>query len=476
MLLPVVVDFDSALLKTRRADEVILDTMRTLPSWGLALLSRAFGQPVPIQRDRHCGDNLDVSAWPVREDLLARLRTEAEGGRDIVLFTREDAPSAKAFVDRFPYLTRVFGPEAGIRWSAEEAAERLKAEFQAGYIFVGGQCADLPILAAAKGAILTDPDRAMFDIGREDGFFMGEYRSAGIGFDILRRTLRLHQWAKNGLVFVPLVLGGKAASPDAWMAAVFGFLALGLVASASYIINDLWDLPEDRKHWSKRLRPLASGEISIRLAGRLSAGALATGLGLGLYLGPLALTVLLLYLAITLSYSFGLKRVPLLDVLLLALLFTMRLGFGIAITGVRVSPWLLVFSMFVFLSLSLAKRHTEVLRMAERGLTSLHGRGYLGSDGPITLGLGLASMQGAILIFVLYLIEDAFSRGFYATPEILWFAPAILFLFLGRIWLLGQRDLLKDDPVAFALKDRTSLGLGLLMGIVFLAAMIRPPA
>ncbi|RTL72589.1 MAG: UbiA family prenyltransferase [Hyphomicrobiales bacterium] len=295
------------------------------------------------------------------------------------------------------------------------------------------------------------------------------------GFDVLRRTLRLHQWVKNGLVFVPLVLGGKAGSSEAWATAALGFLALGLVASAGYIINDLWDLPEDRKHWSKKLRPLASGEISIRRAGLLCAGALAAGVALGLYLGSAALAVLLLYLAITLSYSFALKRVPLLDVLVLALLFTMRLGFGIAITGVRVSPWLLVFSMFVFLSLSLAKRHTEVLRMAERGLATLQGRGYLGTDGPITLVLGLASMQGAILIFVLYLIEDAFPRGLYGTPEVLWAAPAILFLFLGRIWLLGQRDLLKDDPVAFALKDRTSLVLGLLMGAVFIAAMVRPP-
>ena len=182
--------------------------------------------------------------------------------------------------------------------------------------------------------------------------------------------------------------------------------------------------------------------------------------------------MLALYVGLTLSYSFALKRIPILDVVVLAALFTLRLGLGIVLTQVRLSPWLLVFSMFVFMSLSMAKRHTEVLRMADKGLEAMHGRGYLAQDAPFTLGIGLAAMLGAVLIFILYLIEDAFPRGFYADPSALWAAPVILFLFLGRIWLLCQRGQLRDDPVAFALKDKVCLLLGWLMATTFAAAVV----
>jgi 4-hydroxybenzoate polyprenyltransferase len=158
----------------------------------------------------------------------------------------------------------------------------------------------------------------------------------------------------------------------------------------------------------------------------------------------------------------------------LASLFTLRLGFGIVLADVKLSPWILVFSMFVFSSLSMAKRHTELLRLTERGLQSMPGRGYMSVDAPLTLGIGLASMLGAILIMVLYLIEDAFPRGFYSYPAALWAIPPILSLFLGRIWLVSQRGQLRDDPVAFALKDRISLLLGAMMALSFTAALVIP--
>jgi 4-hydroxybenzoate polyprenyltransferase len=252
-----------------------------------------------------------------------------------------------------------------------------------------------------------------------------------------------------------------------------GFLALSFAASATYLINDLWDLPSDRRHWSKRKRPLASGDLSVRRGIVLAVAGLAAGFGLALTLGGLALAMLVAYVIVTLSYSFAWKRIPILDVCILAGLFTLRLGIGIALSGVVLSPWLLVFSMFVFLSLSIAKRHTEVLRLAERGLQSIHGRGYTAADAPLTLGIGLAATLGAVLIMVLYLIEDAFPRGFYANPVWLWAMPPILFLFLSRVWLLSQRGQLHDDPVAFALKDRVSLLLGGLMALSFAAALVK---
>ena len=285
------------------------------------------------------------------------------------------------------------------------------------------------------------------------------------------RTLRLHQWAKNALIFIPLVLGGKAFDAVAWSNALLGFLALGLTASATYIINDLWDLPSDRQHWSKRNRPLPSGLVSIRMGLLLAIAGLGAGFALAAYMGPAMTVMLSIYVAVTLTYSFWWKRVPVLDVLVLAGLFTLRLGFGIALTDVVLSPWLLVFSMFVFLSLATAKRHTEILRLVERGLESIPGRGYGAADAPLTQGIGMAAVFGSVLVMFLYLIEAAMPRAFYANPEFLWVMPPILFLFLGRIWLLCHRGQLHDDPVVFALKDRLSLLLGLLMGTSFVAAL-----
>jgi 4-hydroxybenzoate polyprenyltransferase len=199
---------------------------------------------------------------------------------------------------------------------------------------------------------------------------------------------------------------------------------------------------------------------------------MAFGFGLASSLGLTAVVLLAVYVVATLGYSLSLKRVPILDVTVLAGLFTLRLEYGIVLSDVRLSPWLLVFSMFVFTSLSMAKRHAEVLRSAEKGLASMEERGYLSSDAPLTLGLGLASMLGALLIMVLYLIEDAFPRGFYAKPAFLWALPPILFLFLGRVWLLCQRGQLHDDPVEFATRDRVSVILGIAMTVSFLTALL----
>jgi 4-hydroxybenzoate polyprenyltransferase len=285
------------------------------------------------------------------------------------------------------------------------------------------------------------------------------------------RSLRLHQWVKNTLVFVPLVLGGKAGDLNAWKVAAIGFVALCFAVSASYIINDLRDLPHDRDHVSKRLRPLASGELSVRLAVLVAILALAIGFGIAASIGRDEVAMLLLYVVGAVSYSFVLKRVPIVDVFVIACLFTFRLGLGIMLVDVKISPWLLVFSTFVFLSLSAAKRYTELLRLMPKGMDKLPGRGYVASDAPLVLALGIASMLGAVLILIVYILEDAFPRAVYGNSAWLWTIPPILFLFLGRVWLLSQRGQMLDDPVAFALRDRVSLFYGFLMSLGFAAAL-----
>jgi 4-hydroxybenzoate polyprenyltransferase len=286
----------------------------------------------------------------------------------------------------------------------------------------------------------------------------------------LVQSLRVHQWAKNALIFIPLILAGRAGDLAAWLDCAIGFVAWGLVASAAYLVNDLKDAAFDRQHRTKRHRPIARGDLP---AGAALVGAAVIGLAGFIMAGALGFEVLLIlaiYAVASLAYSFGLKRVPILDVVILAALFTMRLVFGIAIADVIPSPWLLVFSMFLFMSLSLAKRYTETARNSLAGAEEVQGRGYLSRDAPLLLALGVATMSGAVLIMILYLIEEAFAAAFYRNPQLLWLLPIILALWLGRIWLLAGRDELHDDPIRFAIGDAVSLALGCAMVLVFIVA------
>ncbi len=285
------------------------------------------------------------------------------------------------------------------------------------------------------------------------------------------RALRPHQWAKNALVFVPLVLGGLLMEPQAWVYACLGFIALSLAASASYVFNDLRDLESDRQHWSKKTRPFASGDLSSYAGYGLGAILLAAAFGVSVFIGPEETVMLGAYVLGSLVYTFFCKRVPILDIFVIAGLFTFRIALGIMILDVRLSPWLLIFSMFIFLSLSAAKRHTELLRAKPNGNLPIPGRGYVREDAVLLLALGVAAMLGAVLLNIMYLLEDAFPSTVYSKPAWLWAIPPIIFLFLSRVWLISHRGELLDDPVAFALKDPVSLTLGGLLIFGFLSAV-----
>ncbi|MGO8951831.1 MAG: UbiA family prenyltransferase [Rhodomicrobium sp.] len=471
---PLVIDLDGTLIKTDSLDETFLDMLRANPLDIFKIPLKLIVGRAALKAFLAGKSELDVETWPVRGDFLDFVCKQFEGGRKVVLATAADRKIADAIAARFPFISEVIASDGTLNLKGSAKARRLCERFPEGFIYAGDSPSDIAIWQQSKGSVLVDASERVFRMARQVSEPLAVLARQRSILSVLHRSLRLHQWAKNALVFVPLVLGGKALESSAWIMAMLGFIALGLAASATYIVNDLWDLPSDRRHWSKRFRPLASGDLSIREGLLWSAACLAGGLGVAAVTGNGATIMLALYIAGTLSYSFGWKRVPILDVFVLAGLFTLRLGFGILLADVVISPWLLVFSMFVFGSLSMAKRHTEVLRLAERGLDCMPGRGYIQADAPLTLGVGLASMLGAILIMVLYLIEDAFPRGFYANPAFLWAVPPILFLFLSRIWLISQRGQLHDDPVAFALKDRLSLALGGMTVIAFAAAMFNP--
>jgi len=314
-------------------------------------------------------------------------------------------------------------------------------------------------------------------MGADDGLLAGAAgtrRRAGLGDWV--KVLRLHQWAKNGLIFLPIALGGALFSGSAWVNCILGFLGLGLVASGSYVLNDLVDVEHDRRHWSKKNRGFASGLLPLA-AGRVLAPALmVAGFGVAALAGlPLLLLLLVAYLLTTASYSLWIKRTPILDAVTLAGLFTLRLAIGVVCAAVLWSPWLLVFSMFVFSSLSFAKRSIELGRMAEAGLERMPGRGYVAADAPMILMLGVSLATAATLVLVMYLIQDAFRHEFYRWPGALWTLPVVIALWTGRIWLLCGRGELHDDPVLFAVKDKVSLLLGAVGALGLVTAVFGLP-
>ena len=283
----------------------------------------------------------------------------------------------------------------------------------------------------------------------------------------LARGLRLHQCVKNLIVFVPIILGGRLTDLAEAGSAIVAFVALSCIASGTYLINDVWDVEEDRKHWSKRYRPIAAGRLGVTTALCAALVCVCAGVALGFVVSGKTGAMLLLYLAITLAYTLHLKTVAFLDGLVLATLFTVRLGIGAVAADVPPSPWLFVFSMFLFASLSYAKRHTEMVKAIARQDKELNGRGYHMVDAPMLLTVGMSSGIGAVMIMVLYIVEEAFRNSFYGSTGWLWGFPPLVFLFVVRVWTLSARGEMSDDPVAFAIKDRTSLALGAALLLCF---------
>jgi 4-hydroxybenzoate polyprenyltransferase len=278
----------------------------------------------------------------------------------------------------------------------------------------------------------------------------------------------VHQWLKNLLVFVPLLAAHRVL--DSTLLAVLAFAAFSLCASGVYLLNDLLDLKSDRRHHSKRNRPLAAGKLPL-LGGLLAAPVLTlAAFAVALAVSPLFALVLGGYWLTTLAYSLQLKRKVMLDVLLLAALYTARIIGGAVAIMVEPSFWLLAFSMFMFLSLALLKRYTELAALLADGRDKASGRGYRVDDLPLLQSFGAASGYGAVLVLALY-INSPESLELYTRPYALWLLCPMLLYWISRAWFVAHRGEMHDDPVVYAATDRFSLGVATVGGLVLLAAL-----
>ena len=286
------------------------------------------------------------------------------------------------------------------------------------------------------------------------------------------RQLRLHQWVKNLLLFVPVILAHRLQDMDAMFNVVVAFFAFGLCASAIYTLNDITDVESDKQHPSKRKRPIASGQLSIAQASALAAVLLIVSAVIAFFWTPPEFAIwLVVYVLATTAYSFFLKRIVLVDVLVLALLYVLRVEAGAEAAGVVVSPWLLAFSLFMFTSLAFLKRYTELRLTIEHEGRIVSGRGYHVGDADFVLALGPATGLLAVLIFTLYL-NGPEVQNLYLHPLRLWGVVPLLVYWISYVWLASFRGRMHDDPIIFAVRDGISYAVaGLAAGIVLWASM-----
>ena len=326
-----------------------------------------------------------------------------------------------------------------------------------GFDYAGNGKVDVAVWGHARQAILVNPARGVRERAVQVTVVAAEFDDReGAWPRSWLKALRLHQWLKNVLVFVPLLAAHRVNEVPLLLQAVLAYLAFGLCASSVYLLNDLLDLPLDRQHPRKRLRPFAAGTLPVLTGAWLVPTLLVLAFLLaGIALPPLFSSVLLGYYALTLAYSLYFKQAVMLDAIVLATLYTLRIIAGAAATGIVPTFWLLAFSMFIFLSLALVKRHAELLALREMGHSMAWGRGYQVDDLQLLQTLGGASGYLSVLVLALY-INSGTSQALYRHPEVIWLLCPLLLYWISRVWLKTHRDEMHDDPVIFALQDRVS--------------------
>lgn len=452
---PIYVDVDGTLIKTDLLFEGIIMLLKSswialflLPWWllrGKAYLKNQIARRVSI----------NPTLLPYNGALLDYLKLQASSGHKIYLASASHTAFVQPIAEHLGFINGWLASDSECNLKGKQKAGRILQEVNGeAFIYAGNAAADIPVWKHSAEAIVVNAPRMVEKAVKKTGQPMHVFKERRRLMMYLRE-MRIHQAIKNLLLFVPAFTSNMYTHIQAMSALLVLFCAFVMTTSGIYIINDLLDLNSDRQHRTKRFRPLASGEMPIGHAFALIFILLCAGqIVAGLVSGYAAL-VLLLYALITLAYSLYLKTVIIVDVIVLAFLYTIRVIAGAVAIHVYLSVWLLAFSIFIFLSLALVKRSTELAMVADNGLTSTSGRDYRVSDLPFLQSMGISSAYVAVLVIALYLESPNASRQ-YQTPEALWLICPLLLYWVSRLWIKTARREMTDDPIIYTLKDRTS--------------------
>lgn len=474
---PLVVDMDGTLVATNTLFEGVAQLLRQRPLLGFALPFWLLRGRSAFKRAIADRVALDTELLPYEPKLVELLESARAAGREVVLCTAADHRFAQAVAHHLGLFDEVIALDDSHELTSRGKPRALVERYGAGgFDYVGSDVPDLGVFAVSRRAILVNPThglrRRLTPATNVEQTLAGR-REGPLAAHL--RAMRPHDWVKNLLVFVPVLATFTMSLAAELLAAGAAFVAFSLVASSVYLLNDVFDLDADRRHPRKRQRPFAAGTLPIEHGLAMIPLLLVGGFLIAASLPPLFIGVLLLYFVSSTLYTLKLKRVPLLDTLLLAGLYTLRVIAGAAAIAVVPSAWLLAFSMFFFLSLALAKRHSELVqREATSAPGSVPGREYKGEDLTTLISQGSASGYAAVLVLALY-IDGSSVREHYNHPEIIWLICPLLLYWINKLWLNSQRRQIHEDPLIWAVTNRVSRAVGILSVILLLLARLLPP-
>lgn len=469
---PLCVDLDGTLIKTDLLIESWLALLKCAPLQALAGgASWLWRGKACLKTELAARVSINAAQLPYHRALLSYLKEQHNAGRRLVLATASATPYAKAIAEHLGIFSEVVASTPDKNLSGIEKCRALVDRFGVrGFDYIGNESADLKIFAQARAALLVAPARGVEREARRLATVEAVFPAEASGVRRYLRAIRVHQWLKNLLIFIPLFAAHAYADIQLIGAAVIAFIAFSVTASGVYLANDMLDLPADRAHPRKRTRAFAAGDISLQAGMALMGLLFLAGFGLSLLLPSAFLPTLAGYLAVTFAYSFWLKGKVLADVFVLAGLYTMRLLAGSAAVGIAPSFWLLAFSMFLFLSLAMVKRYTELAERRRAGSLMAAGRGYTVADLSTVQSLGAAGGYISVLVLALY-IYSTDVRVHYRHEQVLWFVCPLLLYWISRMWQRAGREEMHDDPLVYAMKDRVSLLVIALIALVILAAV-----
>lgn len=475
---PVYVDLDGTLIASDSLWDSICQLVRETPRLIVWLPLWLAGGKASFKARVSDRVAIDPALLPYRTEVLDYLHEARRAGRPIVLATASDRRVARLVADHLGIFDAVLASDGVVNLAGSHKLDKVREHLRSlgrsegDFEYVGNSSADVAIWSQASVATVVAPSRR----ARRQTRGLRSRREITVPVaPVLRtavRAMRLRQWAKNLLVFVPLMLAHQALDTTRVANVLIAFVSFSIVASAGYLVNDVLDLPSDRRHPTKVRRPVAAGMLSVPGALALAAALLlAGGAASMLLLGPASSIILATYFVLSFAYTLYFKRQLLLDVLLLAGLYAQRIFAGAVAADVIVSPWLLAFSIFFFISLGLVKRYVELVGAVARG-RQLRGRAYQERDAGLVEIMGLVSGWVSVLVLCLFFTHDDVAQ-LYSTPELLWLLAPLMLYWIGRVWFLAHRGLLDDDPVLFATTDARSYVIAAVAAAVVVAASLR---
>lgn len=460
---PLIVDLDGTLIRTDMLHESTLRLFRDKPLSVLFIPYWLSQGKAVLKRNLSNRTDFDPSSLPYNQELLDWLKQQRAKGRKLILCTATDHAIAQAIADYLGIFDEIMASDGTTNLAGKHKAQALEQRFgHAGFDYAGNSRADLAVWQCSRQAIVVNASGKVTQKAADICTVEQVFPSPQSRISTWRKLLRVHQWMKNALLFVPLLAAHQINNTDAWLVLILAFSSFSLCASSVYIVNDLLDLESDRQHPRKRNRPFASGSVPVYHGVVLAPLLLLASFTLALQVNDHFTYWLLFYFVLTCAYSWRLKSLMLLDCLTLAMLYTLRIVAGAAAISMELSFWLLAFSVFLFLSLAFVKRYAELEVQLLQGKQKAHGRGYYTSDASLLQTMGITSGYAAVLVLAFYLNSNAVI-SLYKTPEIIWGTVPVMLFWISWMWMKAHRGEMHDDPLVFAVKDKASL----LAGVTF---------